>query len=112
MPVPSTETTVRESACVDPILSGTAPTDDHLVGDHPSRRPDHRNTGVSPGVGNHHTAPDRTVITLGLAIAIGLPLAVLILAVTLPEHRDKRGTTRVPRGRARPPDTPDDRPSP
>jgi hypothetical protein len=30
------------------------------------------------------------VITLGFAIAIGLPLAVLILAVTLPEHRDKR----------------------
>ncbi|MGW5383542.1 hypothetical protein [Nocardia sp. NPDC003963] len=51
------------------------------------------------------------MITLGFAIAIGLPLAVLILSVTLPEHRDKRGTTRVPRGRARPPDTPDDRPS-
>jgi hypothetical protein len=30
------------------------------------------------------------VITLGFAIAIGLPLAVLILSVTLPERRDKR----------------------
>ncbi|WP_280419042.1 hypothetical protein [Nocardia carnea] len=30
MPVPSTETTVREPACVDPIPSGTAPVDDHL----------------------------------------------------------------------------------
>ena len=29
------------------------------------------------------------MITLGFAIAIGLPLAVLILAVTLPERRDK-----------------------
>ncbi len=29
------------------------------------------------------------MITLGFAIAIGLPLTVLILAVTLPERRDK-----------------------
>lgn len=36
------------------------------------------------------------MITLGFAIAIGLPLAVLILAVTLPERRDKPCTLRVP----------------
>jgi hypothetical protein len=30
------------------------------------------------------------VITFGFVIAIGLPLAVLILSVTLPERRDKR----------------------
>lgn len=29
------------------------------------------------------------MITLGFVIAIGLPLAVLILAVTLPERRGK-----------------------
>ncbi len=29
------------------------------------------------------------MITLGFVIAIGLPLAVLILAVALPERRDK-----------------------
>jgi hypothetical protein len=29
------------------------------------------------------------VITLGFAIAIGLPLTVLILAIALPERRDK-----------------------
>ncbi|MGW1738778.1 hypothetical protein ACWCPQ_08195 [Nocardia sp. NPDC001965] len=31
------------------------------------------------------------------AIAIGLPLAVLILSVTLPERRDKPWTLYVPR---------------
>lgn len=30
------------------------------------------------------------MITLGYAVAIGLPLTVLILAVTLPERRDKQ----------------------
>lgn len=30
------------------------------------------------------------MIALGYAVAIGLPLAVLILAVTLPERRDKQ----------------------
>ncbi len=30
------------------------------------------------------------MITLGFVIAIGLPSAVLILAVVLPERRDKR----------------------
>lgn len=40
-------------------------------------------------VGTHRTAEGRTVITLGFVIAIGLPLAVLILAMTLPEDRNK-----------------------
>ncbi len=30
------------------------------------------------------------MITLGYVIATGLPLVVLILAMVLPEHRDKR----------------------
>ncbi|MFE3444619.1 hypothetical protein ACFXNW_16440 [Nocardia sp. NPDC059180] len=43
------------------------------------------------------------MITLGFVIAIGLPLAVLALAVALPEHRDKRWAIGVPRRRAQPP---------
>lgn len=55
-----------------------------------SSRPHHRHTGISAGVGGHRADQGPTVITLGFTIAFGLPLAVLILAVTLPEHRGKR----------------------
>lgn len=61
-----------------------------VVGCHSSRRPDHRNTALSAAMGNHRTDTARTVITLGYALAVGLPLTVLILAVVLPDRRDKR----------------------
>lgn len=35
-----------------------------------------------------HPSEARAVTTLGFAVAIGLPLVVLILAVTLPENRE------------------------
>ncbi|SLH55856.1 Uncharacterised protein [Mycobacteroides abscessus subsp. abscessus] len=41
-------------------------------------------------MGNHRIDTARTVITLGYALAVGLPLTVLILAVVLPDRRDKR----------------------
>jgi hypothetical protein len=34
MPVPSAETSVHESAGLDPIPADTAPTDNHLMADH------------------------------------------------------------------------------
>lgn len=40
-------------------------------------------------VGSYQACRARTVITLGFILAIGLLLAVPILSVTLPEHRNK-----------------------
>ncbi len=40
-------------------------------------------------VGSHDADEAPAVTTLGFVIAIGLPLTVLILAVVLPEDRNK-----------------------
>lgn len=40
-------------------------------------------------VGPHRPEGTTSVITLGFFVAVGLPLLVLILAIVLPEPRDK-----------------------
>jgi hypothetical protein len=40
-------------------------------------------------VGAHRADEAGAVITLGFVVAIGLPLVVLVLAIILPDHRDK-----------------------
>lgn len=41
-------------------------------------------------VGSYRADKAKAVTTLGFVIVIGLPLVVLILALALPEHRDKQ----------------------
>lgn len=44
---------------------------------------------MSAVVGGHHPDEAPAVTTLGFVIAIGLPLTVLVLALVLPEDRNK-----------------------